>query len=58
MHEPSIKDSHRAIFTEFTGYGKSHLILDLIETEYNKNFDYIIIICPTLRQNKTHQNKG
>ena len=37
---------------------KSHIVLDLIGKEYNKHFDYIIIICPTLRWNKTYHAKG
>ena len=37
--------------------GKTHLVLDLIEKEYNKHFDYIIITCPTLRWNKTYHTK-
>ena len=49
-----IKEPHAAIFTGQTGYGKIHLVLDLIEKEYNKHFDYIIMICPTLRINKTY----
>ena len=52
-----IKDPHATIFTGQTGCGKTHLILDLIEKEYDKMFDYIIIICPTLRWNKTHHSK-
>ena len=40
------------------GCGKTHLVLELIEIEYNKHFDYIIIICPTLRENnKTYHAK-
>ena len=38
------KDQHIAIFTGSTGCGKSHLVLDLIEKEFNKHFDFIIII--------------
>ena len=30
----------------------------MIEKEYNKHFDYIIIICPTLRWNKTYFAKN
>ena len=33
-------------------------VLDLIEKEYRKHFDYIIIICSTLRWNKTYHAKG
>ena len=36
-----------------TGCAKTHLVLELIEKEYKKHFDYIIIICPTLRENET-----
>ena len=53
-----IKDPHATIFTGPTGYGKSHLVLNLIEKEYSKHFDYIIIICPTLRWKKTYPAKG
>ena len=52
-----IKGPHTAIFTGQTGCGKTHLVLDLIEKYYNKHFDYVIIICPTLRWNKTYHSK-
>ena len=52
-----IKESHAAIFTGQTGSGKTHLVLELIEKEYNKHFDYIIIICPTLWENSTYHTK-
>ena len=49
-----IKKPHTVIFTGQTGSRKTHLVLELIEKEYNKHFDYIIIICPTLRDNVTY----
>ena len=52
-----IKDPHTTIFTISTGCGKAHLVFDLIEKEYNKHFDYIIIICPMLRWNKTYHDR-
>ena len=52
-----IKDSHTTIFTDPTGCGKIHLVLDMIEKEYNKHFDCIIIICPTLRQSKIYHSR-
>ena len=53
-----IKEPHTVIFTGPTGCGKTNLVLDLIEKEYNKHFDYIVIICPTLRENnKTYHAK-
>ena len=52
-----IKESHTAIFTGQTGSGKTHLVLELIQNQYKKHFDYIIIICPTLRENSTDHAK-
>ena len=53
-----IKEPRTTTFTGPTGCGKTHPVLDLIENEYNKHFDYIIIICPTLRWNKTYHSRG
>ena len=36
---------------------EKQLVLHLTEKEYNKHFDYIIIICPTLRWNKTYHSR-
>ena len=52
-----IKKPHTSIFIGQTGCGKTHLVLELIEKEYNKHFDYIVIICPTLRENSTYHAK-
>ena len=52
-----IKKSHISIFKGQTRCGNIHLVLELIEKEYNKHFDYIIIICPTLRENDTYHAK-
>ena len=52
-----IQEPHTTIFTGPTGCRKTHLALELIEKEYNKHFDYIIIICQTLRWNKTYHSK-
>ena len=52
-----IKEPHTSISIGQTGCGKTHLVLELIEKEF-KHFDYIVIICPTLRENKTHHAKG
>ena len=45
------------MFTSPMDCGKTHLVLDLIKKQYNKLFDYIIIICPTLRWNNTYHAK-
>ena len=47
-------DPHTAIFTVLTGCGKSHRMLDLLENEYKGHFEYIVILCPTLRYNKIY----
>ena len=52
----TISKNHTAIYAGPTGCGEIHLVLELIEKEYNKRFDYIII-CPTLRWNKTYHAK-
>ena len=53
-----IKKPYKAIFIGQTGFGKTRLVLDLIEKEYNKHFDYIVIICPTLRGNATYLSRN
>ena len=52
-----IKKPHTSIFIGQTGSGKTHLVLELIEKEYNNHFDYIAIIYPTVRENKTYHAK-
>ena len=52
-----IKNQHTTVFTGFTGCGKTHLVLDFIENEYNKHFGHIIIICPTIRWNKIYHTR-
>ena len=52
-----IKKPHTNIFIGKTGCGKNHLVSELIEKEYKKHFDYIIVICPTLRENETYHAK-
>ena len=39
------------MFIDQTRFGKTRLVLELIGKEYNKHFDYIVIISPTLREN-------
>ena len=50
-----MKEPHTVLFIALTGVGKTHLALDLLEKEYKNHFDFIVIICPTLRYNKTYQ---
>ena len=39
-----------------TGSGKTQFLLDMLETEYNRVFDYIVIVCPTIEWNMTYIN--
>jgi septin family protein len=39
-----------------TGSGKTQFLLDMLETEYNRMFDYIVIVCPTINWNTTYLN--
>ena len=53
-----IKTPHTSIFIGQTVCGKTYLVLELIEKkEYNKHFDYIVIIFPTLQENDTYHSK-
>ena len=48
-----MKEPHTIFFVAQTGVGKTHLALNLLEKEYKNYFDFIIIICPTLKHNET-----
>ena len=48
------KITHSAIICGATGCGKTAFVLDLLETEYLKFFENIIIICPTWFHNKAY----
>ena len=41
-----IRDPHTATFVSQPGCGKTHLVLELIEKEYNKHFDYTSLSVP------------
>ena len=53
-----MKELHTALFVAPTGVGKTHLALSLLETEYRDDFDFIVIICRTLRYNSTYKNRS
>ena len=38
-----------------TGCGKTCYLLNLLETDYYKHFEYVFLICPTYDWNKTYQ---
>ena len=53
-----MKEPHTALFVAPNGVGKTHLALSLLETEYRNHFDFIVIICPTLRYNSTYKSRS
>ena len=53
-----MKEPHTALFIALTGVGKAHLALNLLENEYRNHFDFIVIICLTLRYNSTYKSRG
>ena len=53
-----MKEPHTALFVAPTGVGKTHLALSLLENEYRNHFDFMVIICPTLRYNSTYKSRS
>ena len=53
-----VKTPHTAIFTGPTSCGKTQRVLDLIEKEYRGHFENIVILCPTIRWNKTYLERS
>ena len=51
------KDPHSAIICGQTGCGKTVFVLDLLESHYNGVFQHIVILCPTIKYNKTYQER-
>ena len=49
-----LKNPHTAIFSGMTGCGKTKLFLNLIESHYNNHFDYIVVFCPTIKNNLSY----
>lgn len=39
-----------------TACGKTHYLLKMLQQEYKNHFDYIFVVCPTFKYNKTYQN--
>ena len=53
-----MKELHTALFVAPTGVGKTHLALSLLENEYRNHFNFIVIICPTLRYNSMNKSRS
>ena len=52
------KYPHSAIICGQTGCGKTVFILYLLEERYIETFAHIVILCPTVRWNKTYHSRS
>ena len=53
-----VKIPHTAIFSGPTSCGKTELILNLMENEYRNYYENIVILCSTLRWNRTYLDRS
>ena len=51
------KFPHSAMFVGCTNVGKTEYLLRIIETEYKTHFEFIVILCPTILDNKTYLSR-
>lgn len=52
-----VKEPCTTIFSGSTNCGKTQRVLDLLEQEYKHHFENIIILCPTIRWNRTYLDR-
>ena len=45
---------HSAMFVGVTACGKTEFLLRLLETTYKNHFEFIVILCLTISDNKTY----
>ena len=50
------KFPHSAMFVGVTACGKTEFLFCLLETEYKNRFEFIVILCPTILDNKTYHS--
>ena len=48
---------HSAMFVGVTAYRKTEFLLKLLETIYKNHFEFIVILCPMILDNKTYLSK-
>ena len=49
-----LKFLHSAMFVGVTACGKTVFLLKLLETIYKNHFEFIVILCPTILDNKKY----
>ena len=47
-------EPHTELFVAPTEVGSTQLALDLLIQEYLNPFDYVVILCPTIRHNENY----
>ena len=45
------------MFVGCTNVGKTEYLLRILETEYKNHFEFIVILCPTILDNKTYLSR-
>ena len=51
------KFPHSAMFVGVTAFGETEFLLRLLETIYKNHFEFIVILCPTISDNKTYLSR-
>ena len=51
------KFPHSATFVGCTNVGKTEYLLRILKTEYKNHFEFIVILCPTILDNKTYLSR-
>ena len=51
------KFPHSAMFDGVMACGKTEFLLQLLETVYKNHFEFIVILCPTVLDNKTYLSR-
>ena len=51
------KFPHSAMFIGVMACGKTEFLLRLLETIYKSHFEFIVILCPTILDNKTYLSR-
>ena len=46
-----------AMFVGVTACGKTEFLLKLLETVYKNHFEFIVILCPAISDNKTYLSR-
>ena len=51
------KFPHSAMFIGVTAFGKTEFLLQLLETIYKSHFEFTVILCPTILDNKMYLSR-